>query len=90
MDGAAQGSIETAVGKARTAVAWNMPSSDFEAMLRSGATGPLSLDGLVLIEGGVPLMFEGHPVGAIGVSGGSSQDDGAVARAAAAALDMPR
>jgi glc operon protein GlcG len=87
MDGAALGSIETAVGKARTAAAWNLPSADFETMLRSGVVGPLSLDGLVLIEGGVPLVYEGVPVGSVGISGGSSKDDGAVARAAAATLN---
>lgn len=86
MDGAAPGSVSTATGKARTAAAWGIESRDFETMLKSGILAPLSLDGLVLIEGGVPIVIDGRQVGSLGVSGGASADDGAVARAAMASI----
>ncbi len=46
----------------------------------------LGLEGAVPIEGGLPLLVDGKIVGAIGVSGGSSDQDGVVATAGAGAL----
>ena len=46
----------------------------------------LRLDGAVPVEGGVPLLMDGKIVGAIGVSGGTSQQDGVVAKAGADTL----
>jgi uncharacterized protein GlcG (DUF336 family) len=44
----------------------------------------LTLDGISAIEGGVPIIQDGKIIGAIGVSGGSSAQDGEVAKAGAA------
>jgi hypothetical protein len=46
----------------------------------------LHLKGAVAVEGGVPLLEDGKIIGAIGVSGGSSQQDGQCARAGADAV----
>ena len=46
----------------------------------------LALDGAVPVEGGVPILMDAKIVGAIGVSGGTSQQDAEVATAAAAAV----
>ena len=46
----------------------------------------LALDGAVPVEGGVPILMDAKIVGAIGVSGGTSQQDGQVAIGAAAVV----
>lgn len=46
----------------------------------------LGLPGVLPSEGGHPLMVDGRFIGAIGVSGGTAQEDGQVARTGAAAL----
>jgi uncharacterized protein GlcG (DUF336 family) len=47
----------------------------------------MTLPGAVPVEGGLPFLVDGQLVGAIGVSGGTSPQDGTVAQAAAAALE---
>jgi len=46
----------------------------------------LTLDGISAIEGGVPIIQNGKIIGAIGVSGGSAQQDGVIAAAGAAVI----
>jgi glc operon protein GlcG len=58
----------------------------FEDMLASGRMAVLSLPGVMPIEGGVPFIADGRIEGAIGVSGGTAQQDGIVANAAADSL----
>ena len=55
---------------------------------KAGGVGlrALTLEGVVAAEGGVPLLVDGAIVGAIGVSGATSEQDGVVAAAGAAAL----
>jgi uncharacterized protein GlcG (DUF336 family) len=48
--------------------------------------GIVKTDRLVVFGGGVPLVSEGRTVGAIGVSGGSSEQDVRIAEAGAAAV----
>lgn len=79
MDEAIIGSVETALLKARSAVLFRRPTKAFEEMLVRGRMAVLSLPGVMPIEGGVPLMKAGILEGAIGVSGGSAQQDGQVA-----------
>ena len=57
-------------------------------MLAAGADGLriLALDGALPVEGGVPLIVDGKIVGAIGMSGGTSAQDGQCAKAGADAL----
>jgi uncharacterized protein GlcG (DUF336 family) len=79
-------SIQVAQAKARSAVGFKRPTKVFEDAVASGRTSILSLPGALPIEGGVPLMLNGRVVGAIGVSGVTSQQDGQIAQAGAAAL----
>ncbi len=55
-------------------------------MIAGGRTVYLGLPGAVPLEGGLPLVVDGKLVGAVGVSGGTSQQDGVCAQAGVAAL----
>jgi uncharacterized protein GlcG (DUF336 family) len=82
------GSVDVAIAKARAAARFKRPTKAFQDALAAGGEGwrILSLDGAVAVEGGLPLMSGGRIVGAIGASGGTSQQDGVSATAGAAAL----
>jgi glc operon protein GlcG len=87
LDGAAPISAEIAPGKARTAALGRRESRVYEEMINQGRTSFLSAPGLRgMLEGGVPVLVEGHCVGAVGVSGVKSAEDAQVARAGIAAL----
>jgi uncharacterized protein GlcG (DUF336 family) len=83
MDEAQLGSIEVAQQKARSAVYFKRPTKAFEDTVAGGRNGILKLEGAIPIEGGLPLMVDGKLVGAIGCSGGTSQQDGGCAKAGA-------
>lgn len=80
------GSVEVAIGKARTANGFKRPTKAFEDAVTGGRSVILALPGAVPIEGGLPLVLDDKIVGAIGISGATSQQDGVVAKAAADAL----
>lgn len=82
------GSIDVAIGKAKTANNFKRPSKVFEDAIAGGGAGArvLSLPNVVAIEGGEPILIDGKVVGAIGVSGMSSAQDGEVVKAGLAAL----
>jgi glc operon protein GlcG len=77
------GSVDAALHKAKCSVQWKRPTKAFEDLIAKGTTTYLTLDGIIAIEGGVPILQDGKIIGAIGVSGGSSANDGEVARAGA-------
>jgi uncharacterized protein GlcG (DUF336 family) len=77
------GSIDVAIHKAKCSVAYKRPTKSFENVISGGNTAYLTLDGISAIEGGVPIIQNGKIIGAIGVSGGSAQQDGQVATAGA-------
>ena len=83
MDNTQIGSANVAIEKARTAVLFKRPSKAFQDTLAGGGDGlrVLSLKGVTAIEGGIPLVMEGKIVGAIGVSGATSAQDGQCAKA---------
>ncbi len=85
MDGVHHASIRVAHGKASTAVNFKRPTKVFEDAIAAGGAGVrlLALEGLYPFEGGIPLLQDGCIVGAIGVSGVQSMEDGLVARAGA-------
>jgi glc operon protein GlcG len=85
MDQAQYGSVAIAQAKARTAVDFKRPSKVFEDAVAQGGLGLrlLSTPDLCPLEGGVPLMAAGELIGAIGVSGAQSHEDGRVATVAA-------
>jgi len=78
------GSVKVALHKAKCSVQWKRPTKAFEDLIAKGTTNYLTLDGIIAIEGGVPIIQDDKIIGAIGVSGGSAAQDGEVARAAAA------
>lgn len=80
MDGALIGSIEVAIGKARTASIFRRPTKVLE---EAAKTRPaiVTLPNGVLLQGGLPVMVNGQTVGAVGVSGVTSQQDEQIAEA---------
>jgi len=88
MDGTQTGSVRVAISKGRSAVLFKRPTKAFQDMVAAGGEGLriLRLEGAVPVEGGLPLLMDGKIVGAIGVSGGTSQQDGLVAKAGADTL----
>ena len=87
LDNAQFGSVEIAIGKARAAAAFKRPTKAWEELLASGQHRVLGLPGVLPSEGGVPLTWKGQIVGAVGVSGVKSSEDGQIARAGAASLE---
>ena len=72
--------------KARSAARFKRPTKAFEDALVGGRQAILSLPGAIQLEGGIPLLIDGKIVGAIGVSGATSQQDGVCAQAGADTL----
>jgi len=86
-DGVAPISALIAPAKARTAALGRRESKVYEDVINQGRTSFLSapsLDGM--LEGGVPVIVDGHCIGAVGVSGVKSSEDAQIARAGIAAL----
>jgi glc operon protein GlcG len=88
MDDTQTGSAAVAIDKARSAALFKRPTKAFQDALAAGGSGlrVLSLKGAVPIEGGLPLVVDDAIGGGIGVSGGTSEQDGQCARAAVDAL----
>jgi len=81
MDETQIGSIEVAQEKARTAVKFKRASKVFEDAVKGGRQVVLKLPGALPIEGGIPLTLDNKVIGAIGVSGVQSNEDGIIAAA---------
>ena len=87
LDGAQLSSIDTAMGKARAAVAWKRPTRLLEESVNGGRTAFLSISqGMALLQGGVPVEVGGEILGAVGVSGVKASDDEIIATAGVEAL----
>jgi glc operon protein GlcG len=66
-----------------------LPTSDWWRLLESEPAllhGIVKTERLIIFGGGVPLVIEGRTVGAVGVSGGSAEQDVQIAEAGAAVL----
>jgi uncharacterized protein GlcG (DUF336 family) len=85
MDDTQLGSANVAIDKARSAALFKRPTKVLQDALAAGGEGLrlLKIQGAVPVEGGIPLVMEGKIVGAIGVSGGASAQDGQCAKAGA-------
>jgi glc operon protein GlcG len=87
LDGAAPISSHIAPSKARTAALGRRETRIFEEMINNGRVSFLSAPELEgMLEGGVPVIVDGHVVGAVGVSGVKSNEDAQIAKAGIAAL----
>ena len=89
LDGAAPVSSHIAPAKARTAALGRRETKGYEDMINGGRVSFLSaptIDGM--LEGGVPILKDGHCLGAVGVSGVKSTEDAQIAKAGIAALGL--
>jgi uncharacterized protein GlcG (DUF336 family) len=86
MDGAWLGSVDIAINKAWTARAFDMSTEDLSHLTQSGQQGfglnTTNGSRVVIFGGGIPIKHDGMVIGAVGASGGSVEQDVAVARAA--------
>ena len=82
MDDTQTGSVDVSIAKARSAARFKRPTKIFQDSLTATPDGLriLGIDGAVPVEGGVPLVVAEQIVGAIGVSGGTSAQDGQCAK----------
>ena len=81
MDDAFKGSIDVAIAKARTSALFPFPTGDLGELIRTeNLTGiELTNQGLAVFPGGLPIFNGKDQIGAIGISGGSAQQDDEVA-----------
>jgi glc operon protein GlcG len=85
LDNTQTGSVEIAIGKARTSLDFRRPSKALQDVIAGAGLRLLSARNMLALEGGVPVIVDGKVVGAIGVSGVTSEQDAQVAMAGAAA-----
>jgi glc operon protein GlcG len=86
LDGCAPASASIAPQKARTAALGRRPSKAYEDMINGGRHSFLSAPLQGMLEGGEPVVIDGHTIGAVGVSGVKSNEDAQIARAGIAAI----
>jgi len=91
MDNTQIASATVAIDKARAAAIYKRPTKAMQDALAAGGTGLriLRLRDAMPVEGGIPLVIDGKIVGAIGVSGDSSEHDNLCATAGAAVINAP-
>ena len=81
------GSLQIAQAKARTAALYRRPTKVWADRLSGeGGTSVLGLPDVIPLEGGIPIIIEGRTIGAVGVSGVTSQQDAQIAQAGINAL----
>lgn len=85
VDGAPSVSAEVSIGKARTSAMTKRPSKFFEDRVKERPAF-VNFPAGILIQGGVPVVYQNECVGAVGVSGVQSHEDEQVAQAGADAL----
>jgi glc operon protein GlcG len=85
VDGTQTASLTVALDKAKSAAIYRRSTKVFEDALVGGRAAILALPGAMPVEGGLLVVADNHIIGAIGVSGGTAQEDGMVAAAALAA-----
>ena len=87
MDGTQIASVTVAQDKAATAVRFKRPTKALEDAIAGGRLVVMKLGGATPIEGGVQIVVGGQVIGGIGVSGGTSPQDGVVAAAGLAVVE---
>ena len=88
LDGTQAASVNIAVEKARSSARFKRPTKALQDVVAAGGEGLriLGMPGAVPVDGGVPILMDGKIVGAIGMSGGTSAQDGQCAAAGAASV----
>jgi glc operon protein GlcG len=86
MDGTQVASVTVAQEKATCAILFKRPTKALEEAVAGGRIVVIKLAGSIPVEGGLPIVVDGQFIGAIGVSGATSPQDGQVAAAGLAAL----
>ncbi|HET9832872.1 MAG TPA: heme-binding protein [Vicinamibacterales bacterium] len=88
MDETQTGSVTVSQSKARSAARFKRPTKAFQDALTATPDGLriLAIEGAVPVEGGLPIVVDGKIVGAIGLSGGTSPQDGQCAKAGVDAI----
>lgn len=89
LDGAPAISCHIGPAKAHTAALGRRESKVYEDVINGGRTSFLSAPTIHgMLEGAVPILKDGHCLGAVGVSGVKSSEDAQIARAGIAALGL--
>jgi glc operon protein GlcG len=86
MDDVQIGSVDIAIGKARTAVNFKRPTKALDDLVSGGRNAFLAIEGVIPLQGGLPVIADSKLIGGIGVSGGTAAQDEQVAQAAVAAI----
>ena len=82
MDDTQIGSVNIAMGKARTAVNFKRPTKAMEDIVAGGRMAFLAVEGITPVQGGLPVVVDGKVIGSVGVSGVQSSQDEQIAQAA--------
>src|SRR5262245_59737590 len=88
LDETQPGSIAVAQAKARTAALFKRHTKALEDAIAAGKQGFLAVEGIVPVQGGLPVVVEGKVIGAVGVSGVASAQDEQIAQAALRGLGV--
>jgi uncharacterized protein GlcG (DUF336 family) len=90
MDNTQHASVDIAIGKAVTANNFKRPTKALQDAIAQGGANLrlLAVKGATPLEGGVPIIVDGHVVGAVGVSGVKSNEDAQIAKAGIAAVHV--
>ena len=86
MDGVQYASLDIAIEKARTAARFRRPSKALAEAVGRGTVGLIGVDGMLMMDGALPVNVGGAVVGAIGISGMTGAQDAELAQAGLAAL----
>lgn len=86
LDETQPGSINVCQGKARAAALFKRPSKALEEAITGGKQGFLTVENIIPMQGGLPVVVDGKIIGAVGVSGVTSAQDEQVAQAALTAV----
>jgi len=88
MDGTQTGSINIAIRKAESAFQFKRSTKDLENLIaRDGLVHVMTLPNVTAVEGGLPVIHNGEVIGAIGISGVTSAQDGIIATAGVASFN---
>lgn len=81
MDNTQTGSVDVAVGKARSAATYRRPTRAFMDVINKGGAATATLPGVFASPGGLPIMVDGRVTGGVGVSGVTGDQDEQCAKA---------